>query len=111
MATPLAPRTTAEFPPRPRTLTLIFSNLHEMHLPRLVQCLMTDVEPLAVDWLAQKTSKVEPRAEVAAAHSAEFGFEFTKNDIVMTRGVFGAIALAFDMLLDRGDECIFPAPG
>jgi len=90
---------------------LTFGNPHEMPLPGLVQSLKTHVEPLAVDWFAYKTSEEEPQAVVAAALASELGLAFTRDDIVMTRGAFGAIDLAFDMLLDRGEECILPTPG
>ncbi len=90
---------------------LTFGNPHEMPLPSLVETLNSHIEPKAVDWFAYKTSEEEPRAAVAAALSAELELPFSGADIAMTRGAFGAIALAFSMLLDRGDECVIPVPG
>lgn len=69
------------------------------------------MEPQGVDRFAYKTSEEEPRAAVAAALSAELGLPFQPEDVALTKGAFGAIALAFSLLLDPGDECIIPLPG
>ncbi|WP_068113418.1 aminotransferase class I/II-fold pyridoxal phosphate-dependent enzyme [Tropicimonas marinistellae] len=90
---------------------LTFGNPHEMPLPGLVSSLKHRVEPKSVDWFAYKSNEEEPRAAVAEALSQELGLAFTPEDIAMTAGAFGAIALAFSMLLDPGDECIIPLPG
>ncbi|SFC09391.1 aminotransferase class I/II-fold pyridoxal phosphate-dependent enzyme [Tropicimonas isoalkanivorans] len=90
---------------------LTFGNPHEMPLPGLVACLKDRAEPHSVDWFAYKTSEEEPRTAVADTLRAELGLPFTPEDIAMTAGAFGAIAAAFSMLLDPGDECITPLPG
>lgn len=90
---------------------LTFGNPHEMPLPALVETLKSHIQPKDVEWFAYKTSEEQPREAVAAALSAELGLPFAREDIAMTRGAFGAIALAFSMLLDRGDECVIPVPG
>ncbi|MGI9400347.1 MAG: aminotransferase class I/II-fold pyridoxal phosphate-dependent enzyme [Rhizobiaceae bacterium] len=90
---------------------LTFGNPHEMPLPGLVSTLKKHVEPKRVDWFAYKTSEEEPREVVAAALSEELKLPFTPDDIAMTQGAFGAIALAFTMLMDPCDECILPVPG
>ncbi|MCA0271985.1 MAG: aminotransferase class I/II-fold pyridoxal phosphate-dependent enzyme [Proteobacteria bacterium] len=90
---------------------LTFGNPHEMPLPELVTAIRAGMEPRATDWFAYKTSEEEPRAVVAAALSAELGLPFHPEDIALTKGAFGAIALAFSLLLDPGDECIIPLPG
>lgn len=90
---------------------LTFGNPHEMPLPGLVSALKTWSEPQSVDWFAYKTSEEEPRAAVAELLGRELGLAFAPEDIAMTAGAFGAIALAFSMLLDPGDECITPRPG
>lgn len=90
---------------------LTFGNPHEMALPGLVAALHKHVEPQRPDWFAYKTSEAEPRALVAGSLSKELGLNFAPEDIQMTQGAFGAIALAFSLLLDPGDECIIPLPG
>ncbi|MEM8632727.1 MAG: aminotransferase class I/II-fold pyridoxal phosphate-dependent enzyme [Pseudomonadota bacterium] len=88
-----------------------FGNPHEMALPGLVEVLKRRAEPATTDYFAYKTSEEEPRATVAAALSEELGLAFAPQDIQLTQGAFGAIALAFSMLCDPGDECIIPVPG
>lgn len=90
---------------------LTFGNPHEMPLPALVNALKARIEPKGVDWFAYKTSEDEPRRVISAALGRELGLDFAPEDIAMTQGAFGAIALAFSMLLNPGDECIIPAPG
>ena len=90
---------------------LTFGNPHEMPLPELVETLKTHIEPKRVDWFAYKTSEEEPREAVAAALGKELNLPFAPEDIAMTQGAFGAIALAFTLLMDPGDECILPVPG
>jgi aspartate aminotransferase len=90
---------------------LTFGNPHEMPLPGVVNALKAQIEPQSVDWFAYKTSEEEPREVIAAALRRELGLDFLPEDIAMTQGAFGAIAVAFSMLLDPGDECIVPIPG
>lgn len=90
---------------------LTFGNPHEMPLPKLVESLKRHIEPKRVDWFAYKTNEEDAQAVVARALSAELGLAFEPQDIAMTPGAFGAISLAFSMLMDPGDECIIPMPG
>ena len=90
---------------------LTFGNPHEPPLPELVSALRTHIEPLTTDWFAYKFSEAEPRRVIAEGLRAELGLNFAPEDIAMTLGAYGAIALAFSILLDPGDECIIPVPG
>ncbi|WP_413850793.1 aminotransferase class I/II-fold pyridoxal phosphate-dependent enzyme [Albidovulum sp.] len=90
---------------------LTFGNPHEMPLPALVAAITQRMQPLTPDWFAYKTSEEEARSVIAEALGAELGLPFLPEDIAMTPGAFGAIALAFSLLLDPGDECIIPLPG
>ncbi len=90
---------------------LTFGNPHEPPLPALVRALRTHIEPKATDWFAYKLSEAEPRRIIADGLRAELGLNFAPEDIAMTLGAYGAITLAFSMLLDPGDECIIPVPG
>jgi aspartate/methionine/tyrosine aminotransferase len=90
---------------------LTFGNPHEPPLPDLVHALRTHIEPKAVDWFAYKLSEAEPRRVIAEGLRAELGLDFTPEDIAMTLGAYGAITLAFSILLNPGDECIIPVPG
>jgi aspartate aminotransferase len=90
---------------------LTFGNPHEMPLPALVSAIRARMEPQSANWFAYKTSEEEPRTVIAASLGAELGLPFRPEDIAMTQGAFGAIALAFSLLLDPSDECIIPLPG
>lgn len=90
---------------------LTFGNPHEMPLPALVAAVTQRMQPQNSNWFAYKTSEDEARNVIAGALGAELGLPFRPDDIAMTPGAFGAIALAFSLLLDPGDECIIPLPG
>ena len=62
------------------------------------------------DWFAYKTSEPEPQAFLADAVGRELGLAFEPADIALTSGAFGAIAVAFRLLLDAGDEAIYSLP-
>ena len=88
-----------------------FGNPFEPPLSGLVGALRTHIEPKSTDWFAYKLSEAEATEAIAEALSHELDMAFTPADIAMTRGAYGAIALAFNLLLDPGDECILPVPG
>ncbi len=88
-----------------------FGNPHEMPLSGLVAALHAGAEPRSEDWFAYKASEPEPTAVVAAALSGELGMPFAREDVVLTRGAFGAIALAFQLVMDAGAEVVIPVPG
>ena len=48
---------------------------------------------------------------VPAALSGELGLRFAPEDVALTQGAFGAIALAFTLVMDAGAEVVIPVPG
>ncbi|CAM3556474.1 aminotransferase class I/II-fold pyridoxal phosphate-dependent enzyme [Halomonas lysinitropha] len=88
-----------------------FGNPHEMPLAGLVEALARNLQPQNPQWFAYKISEPEPRAFIAKALSSELGLDFEPEDIALTHGAFAAIALAFCLVLDAGDEVIIPVPG
>lgn len=88
-----------------------FGNPHERPLAGLVEALERNLRPQNAAWFAYKTSEPEPRAVIAEALSRELGLPFEPEDIALTQGAFAAIALAFRLLLDVGDEVVIPVPG
>lgn len=94
-----------------RACDFTFGNPHEMPLAGLVEALERNLRPQNPEWFAYKTSEPEPRAVVSEALSRELGLAFEPEDIAMTQGAFAAIALAFRLLLDAGDEVVIPVPG
>jgi aspartate aminotransferase len=95
----------------PGTCDFTFGNPHEMPLEGLVAALRHAIEPQRPDWFAYKTSEETPRKVIAAALTGELGLPFAPEDIALTQGAFGAIALAFRLVMDRGAEVTIPVPG
>jgi aspartate aminotransferase len=90
---------------------LTFGDPHEMPLPALVDALRTSLEPRSEDWFAYKSSLAPARETIAAGLRSELGLPFEPDDVAMTQGAFGAIALAFRLVADAGDEVVIPEPG
>ncbi len=95
----------------PGACDFTFGNPHEMPLGGLVAALRRSVEPLSEDWFAYKANEAEPRAVVAEALTRELGLPVAPEDVAMTQGAFGAIALAFRLVMDAGAEVVIPVPG
>ena len=87
-----------------------FGNPHEFPLPGIVESIQSRAVPQNKDWYAYKTSEPEPQAFLAEKVGAELGLDFDAQDIALTSGAFGAIAVAMRMLLNAGDEAIFSIP-
>ncbi len=95
----------------PDTCDFTFGNPHEMPLRGLVDALVGSAEPRSVDWFAYKGSEDAPCAFLADSLTHELGLPFEPEDVALTAGAFGAIALAFHLLTDPGDEVVIPVPG
>lgn len=95
----------------PSICDFTFGNPQELPIPGLVEAIQRHAVPLDKNWFAYKTSEDQPRAFLAQRLSEELGVEFTPEDIALTPGAFGAISLAFELLLTRGDEVVIPQPG
>jgi len=96
---------------RDDVLDFTFGNPHEMPLDGLVRAIAAHTEPRTVDWFAYKSNENEPREVIAGSLSAELGLSFAPEDVALTQGAFGAIALALRLVGDAGDEAIIPTPG
>ncbi len=95
----------------PEICDFTFGNPHEFPLQGLVAALQHHSEPQDKNWFAYKSSEDEPREFLAGRLRYELDLAFEPDDIAMTAGAFGAIALAFGLLLDTGDEVVIPLPG
>jgi aspartate aminotransferase len=87
-----------------------FGNPHEMPLPGIVSAIREAAVPQNKDWFAYKTSEEAPQAFLAAEVGKELGLPFEPPDIALTSGAFAAIAVAFRLILDAGDEAIYSEP-
>ncbi|TMK15696.1 MAG: aminotransferase class I/II-fold pyridoxal phosphate-dependent enzyme [Actinobacteria bacterium] len=79
-------------------------------LPGYVETLQKWLEPQDRRWFAY--GMPDPRAAEAAsaALADELGLAFDPEDIILTRGAHGAMALAMATVLDPGDEVVFISP-
>lgn len=87
-----------------------FGNPHEMPLEGLVTAIREAAVPGNKDWFAYKASEPEPQAFLAAAVSQELELSFEPADVALTTGAMAAIAVAFRVVLDAGDEVIYWEP-
>src|SRR5690606_18995491 len=94
----------------PRIADFTFGNPHEMPLPGIVSAIRENALPRNKDWFAYKASEAEPQAFLAETLGAELGLAFDPADIALTAGAFAAIAVAFRLVLDPGDEAIYSEP-
>jgi aspartate aminotransferase len=94
----------------PGVANFAVGNPQEMPLPGYVASLERWLPPQNKDWFAYKLS--EPRSRRAVAHSltTRTGLDWDPDDVFMTNGGFGALAVTFQSLLEPGDEVIFLSP-
>jgi aspartate aminotransferase len=85
-------------------------NPQEMPLPGYVAALQRHLVPQDKDWFAYKLSEPKAQAAVARTLSARTGMAWDPEDVSMTSGGFGALAVTFRAILEPGDEAIFLSP-
>jgi aspartate aminotransferase len=79
-------------------------------LPGYVETLQKWLEPQDRGWFAYGMPDPRAAEAAAAALSEELGLAFDPEDIILTRGAHGAMALAMATVLDPGDEVVFVSP-
>ena len=87
-----------------------FGNPQEMPLPGLVDALQRNAVPKDKDWFAYKFSEPEPTRVVADSLRGRTGIAFEPEDVALTAGAFGGLAVTIRALCDEGDEVIFLSP-
>ena len=87
-----------------------FGNPQEMPLPGLVDALQRNAVPHDKDWFAYKLNEEEPTQVVADSLRRRTGIAFEPQDVAMTAGAFGALAVTIRAMCDEGDEVIFLSP-
>ena len=95
---------------KPDICDFTFGNPHEMPLPGLVEAIRHHAVPQNKDWFAYKASEPEPQAFLAERLTRELSLPFEPAEIALTNGAMAAIAVAFHLLLDGGEEAIFSTP-
>jgi aspartate aminotransferase len=94
----------------PGVANFAVGNPQEMPMAAYVDALRRHVEPRNKDWYAYKMSEPESQRLVAATLSGRTGLAWDPEDVAMTNGGFGALAVALRTLVEDGDEVIFLSP-
>jgi aspartate aminotransferase len=94
----------------PGVMDLALGNPQEMPIPGYVEALQRWVEPCTSDWFEYKLSERDAREVSAASLRQRTGVPFLPDDVAMTTGAFGALAVALKALTLPGDEVIFNLP-
>jgi aspartate aminotransferase len=79
-------------------------------LPGYVETLQKWLEPQDRRWFAYGMPDRRAAEAAATELSDELGIAFEPDDILLTRGAHGAMALAMATVLDPGDEVVFISP-
>lgn len=95
---------------RPDVFNFAFGNPQEMALDGFAPALAASTVPRDKDHYAYKFSEEESRRTVAEHLSKWRDQRFDPEDIALTPGAFGAIAVAMGTLVDPGDEVIYFDP-
>ncbi len=94
----------------PGVANFAFGNPQEMVVEGFPTALAAATTPQDKDHYAYKFSEEDSRRIVAKALTEWRGQNFDPEDIAMTPGAFGAIAVALTTLVDIGDEVIYFDP-
>jgi aspartate aminotransferase len=95
---------------REGVVDLLFGNPHDMPIPAYVEALQRHVVPRDPSWFAYMFSDEGATAVAAAGLERHTGMPWLADDIAMTNGGWGAIAVAIRMLTEPGDEVIYYDP-
>lgn len=94
----------------PEANDFVAGNPQEMPIQEFVDTLHVHAIPKDKNWFAYKFNEPNARETVAASLQERFGLSFDPEDIFMTAGAFGALAVTLKALIDPGDEVIFISP-
>jgi aspartate aminotransferase len=94
----------------PTICDLVYGNPHDMALPELVDALRTSATPKNKDWYAYKLNELPAREAVAASLTEARSVAFDPEDVFLTPGTFGGLAVTMRTVLDPGDELVYLSP-
>jgi len=95
---------------QPGIADFAFGNPQEIVVDGFASALASATVPLDKNHYAYKFSEEESRRAVASHLTEWRGHEFSPEDVAMTPGAFGAIAVALGTLVDVGDEVVYSDP-
>jgi aspartate aminotransferase len=94
----------------PGVANFLLGNPHEMPLSGFVDALRTWSVPQDKDWFAYKHNDASAQAVVAATLRERRGLAFEPDDVFLTNGATGGLAMVLGAVVDPGDEVIFISP-
>jgi aspartate aminotransferase len=95
---------------QPGVVDLLFGNPHDMPIPAYVEALQRHVVPEHPGWFAYMFDDPGATGTAAAGLRRHTGMDWNADDIAMTNGGWGAIAVGIRMLTEPGDEVIYYDP-
>ena len=94
----------------PGVADFTFGNPQEMPLPGFVAALREAATPPTRTGSPIRRARTSPAASSPNTVGRELGLAFEPEDFALTAGAFAAIAIAFRLVLDAGDEAIISEP-
>lgn len=91
-------------------IDLLFGNPHDMPVPGLVETIRRHGEPRDPSWFAYMLDHQPAQEAVAALLREHTGLGWAPEDVALTTGGFGALAVAIRMLTEPGDEVVYYDP-
>lgn len=106
----LADRQMSERAALPSACNFLVGNPQEMPLPGFVEAIQRWSVPRTKDWFAYKDNESGSRKAVVESLRKQRGVTFQEDNIFMTTGAFGALAVALGVVTNPGDEVMFISP-
>jgi aspartate aminotransferase len=97
-------------PPGDGACDFLFGNPQDMPLPAYVEALRRATVPQDPAWFAYKLNEPPARAAAAASLRQRLQLPYEDADLFLTKGAWGALAIALQTVVDEGDEVIFVSP-
>ncbi len=95
---------------QPGVVDLLFGNPHDMPIPAYVEALQRHVVPQHPGWFAYMFDDEGATGTAADGLRRHTGMDWDPDDIAMTNGGWGAIAVGIRALVEPGDEVIYYDP-
>ncbi|NIR31335.1 MAG: aminotransferase class I/II-fold pyridoxal phosphate-dependent enzyme [Gammaproteobacteria bacterium] len=94
----------------PEVSNFALGDPQDMPLPEYVEALRRWTIPRNKDWFSYTLNRPEAQAVVAASLRERTGMPFEAEDVAMTTGAFGGLAVTLRTLTGAGDDVIFMSP-
>ena len=95
---------------KPGVANFLLGNPQQMPLPAFVDALQHWSVPQDKDWFAYHINGLEARAAVATTLRKRRNVPFDPDDIFLTNGATGGLAITLGAVVDPGDEVVFISP-